>query len=137
MLTQKAKYAMKALVYLAENNRLVKTKDIAENTRIPKKFLEVILLELKKHQVLESIQGAGGGYRLLKAPASITLASLYRIFEGPVALVPCASLNFYHPCSDCQEEATCQIRNAMIAVRDKTLEALENITLDTLTTRPE
>ncbi len=126
MLTQKAKYAIKALVYLAQKKSLVRTQDIADKARIPKKFLESILLELKSHKLVASVQGASGGYTLLKDPASITLADIYRIFEGPIALVPCASLNFYSPCADCENERTCVIRKAMIEVRDQTLDALES-----------
>lgn len=125
MLTQKAKYAIKALVYLAQQKSLVRTQDIADKARIPKKFLESILLELKSHKLVASVQGASGGYTLLKDPSSITLADIYRIFEGPIALVPCASLNFYTPCADCQDEKTCVIRKAMIQVREQTLQALE------------
>ncbi len=129
MLTQKAKYAIKALIFLAQNKGLVKTKDIAEKARIPKKFLESILLELKSHKLVASIQGAAGGYYLLEEPSGITLALIYRIFEGPIALVPCASMNFYQPCSDCEDEQSCQIRAAMIRVREQTLKVLESITI--------
>jgi Rrf2 family protein len=137
MLTQKAKYAIKALVCLAQNEGLVRTKDIAENARIPKKFLESILLELKSHQLVASVQGAGGGYHLLKKPEEITLAAVYRIFEGPIALVPCASMNFYQPCLDCEDEKSCQIRSAMIIVREQTLYALQQITIEKMTAGKE
>ncbi len=129
MLTQKAKYAIKALVCLAQNDGLVKTKDIAEKARIPRKFLESILLELKSHQLVASVQGPAGGYYLLKNAGEITLAAVYRIFEGPIALVPCASLNFYQPCQDCLDEKSCPIRKAMIDVRDQMLVALQEISI--------
>lgn len=134
MLTQKAKYAIKALVYLAQNKGLVKTKDIADNAHIPKKFLESILLELKSHQLVASVQGANGGYNLSKKPCDISLATVYRIFEGPIALVPCASLNFYQPCFDCEDESSCQIRRAMLQVREQTLDALQQITIEKMAT---
>lgn len=129
MLTQKAKYAIKALVYLAERGKLTKTQEIAEQARIPKKFLEAILLELKSHSIVASQQGAAGGYFLLRPAAQISLADVYRLFEGPVALVPCASEKFYQPCADCADEKTCVIRKAMIRVRERTLKALDCITI--------
>lgn len=132
MLTQKAKYAIKALTYLAQQGRLTRTVDIADNARIPKKFLESILLELKRHQLVASVQGSLGGYYLLKDPGHISLAAVYRLFEGPIALIPCASEKFYKPCSDCPDEKSCTIRLAMIQVRDQTLAALEAITIKKL-----
>ncbi|MBI1227608.1 MAG: Rrf2 family transcriptional regulator [Bacteroidetes bacterium] len=136
MLTQKAKYAIKALVYLAENEGLVKTKDIADNAHIPKKFLESILVELKSHKLVTSVQGAAGGYQLLKKPAEIDLVAIHRIFEGPIALLPCASPNFYQPCADCEDVVACKLRMAMVEVHKKTLEAFQNITLESLLETP-
>lgn len=133
MLTQKAKYAIKALIYLAQNEGLVKTKDIAANANIPKKFLESILIELKSHQIAASVQGAAGGYYLLKKPSEINLADIHRIFEGPIALLLCASQKFYRPCEDCSDVENCKLRKAMSEVRQKTLDALKGITIDTLT----
>jgi len=129
MLTQKGKYAIKALVFLAERGELVKTQEIAEGAQIPKKFLESILIELKNHRLVSSRQGAFGGYYLEKDPAEITLAELYRIFEGPIALVQCAAIKFYKPCIDCNEGDRCHLRKAMIEVRDQTLKALESLTI--------
>ncbi|MCC6724557.1 MAG: Rrf2 family transcriptional regulator [Saprospiraceae bacterium] len=130
MLTQKAKYAIKALVYLAKEQDLAKTKDIAEHCHIPKKFLESILIELKSHSLVESVQGARGGYRLLKKTSDICLADLHRMFEGPIAMTYCASLNYYKSCSDCDDLATCEVRRAMTYVRIRTLQALTDITLE-------
>jgi Rrf2 family protein len=132
MLTQKAKYAIKALLYLAQQKSLVRTQEIANKALIPKKFLEGILLELKSHKLVASVQGASGGYTLIKDPATISLADIYRIFEGPIALVPCASVNFYARCADCEDERTCVIRKAMVEVRKSTLEALEGQTIETM-----
>ncbi|MBK8566833.1 MAG: Rrf2 family transcriptional regulator [Saprospiraceae bacterium] len=129
MLTQKAKYAIKALVHLAKSDGLAKTKDIAERCHIPKKFLESILIELKNHHLVESVQGAHGGYRLLKKPENISLADIHRMFEGPIALTYCASLNFYKVCTDCDDLATCEVRRAMTYVRIQTLQALQDITV--------
>lgn len=132
MLTQKGKYAIKALVYLAERASLVKTQDIADHARIPKKFLETILLELKRHGLVSSVQGATGGYILAKSPGEINLAEMYRLFEGPIALISCAAEKFYAPCVDCQEVDSCTLRMAMRQVRDQTYEALEAITIHSL-----
>ena len=132
MLTQKAKYAIKALTFLAQKGGLTKTQEIADAARIPKKFLESILLELKSHQLVASQQGAGGGYYLSKQPSEINLATIHRMFEGPIALLYCASLNFYKPCTDCQDVENCQLRHAMIHVRTQTLRALENITIQSM-----
>jgi len=129
MLTQKAKYAIKALIYLAENEGLVKTKDIAENAQIPKKFLESILVELKSHQMVASVQGAAGGYHLMKKPSEINLATIHRIFEGPIALLRCASPNFYQPCTDCPDVPACKIRMALAEIRQKTFDAMQEISL--------
>lgn len=129
MLTQKGKYAIKALVFLAEKDQLVKTQTIADGARIPKKFLEAILIELKNHGLVSSKQGAGGGYYLSKNPSAITLADVYRIFEGPVALLQCASLKFYKPCDDCVDVKTCHLRKAMVQVRDHNFKIMECLTI--------
>ena len=129
MLTQKGKYAIKALIHLAEKGTIVKTQEIADGARIPKKFLESISLELKRHGFVESLQGASGGYKLAKKPSEINLADLHRVFEGPIALIPCAAEKFYKPCTDCENVATCSLRLAMKQVRDKTFVALKSITI--------
>ena len=129
MLTQKGKYAIKALVFLAEKGELVRTQEIADGAQIPKKFLETILIELKNHGLVASRQGASGGYYLNRAPTEISLAELYRIFEGPIALLQCAALKFYKPCADCQDVETCNLRQAMIQVRNQTLKSLECLTI--------
>ena len=131
MLSQKTKYALKALLYLAEQdvNHISKTVEIAEAASIPKKFLEQILLDLKRGHFVGSKQGKFGGYYLLKSKNDITLADIHRLFDGAIALLPCASHNFYEPCSDCSDEATCAVRKLMIEVRDNTLKILESNTL--------
>lgn len=135
MLSQKAKYAIKALIYLAEQEKgaLIKTAEIAAKASIPKKFLELILIDLKRASLVSSKQGIGGGYYLLKNADEINLADIYRLFDGAIALLPCASLRFYEPCHDCQSEATCLIRSSLIQVRDQTLTALERTTIKMLT----
>jgi Rrf2 family protein len=128
MISKKMKYALKALIHItnhAETEGYVKAHDIAEQARIPKKFLEQILLDLKKGRILNSKQGNVGGYYFIKKPNQVTLADVYRLIDGPIALVPCASKNFYERCEDCDNEATCSIRHALIQVRDETLKVLE------------
>ncbi len=135
MISKKMKYALKALIYIANHQDLnlsmghgsefVKAHDIAEQAQIPKKFLEQILLDLKKGRIINSKQGNVGGYYFLKKPELVTLADIYRLIDGPIALVPCASKNFYEPCYDCSSEETCSIRHALIQVRDETLKVLE------------
>lgn len=129
MLTRKAKYAIKALVYLAQENRMTPIRQIAEQTRIPRKFLEAILLDLKIHGITDSKQGITGGYFLLRDANEINLAEIYRLLDGPIALVPCVSLNFYKPCDDCVDEAHCAIRTVMYTVRDAMIQVLEKISI--------
>ena len=132
MLTQKGKYAIKALVHLAKRGGLVRTQDIATGAGVPRKFLEAILLELKSHGIVRSTQGPLGGYHLAKPATDITVAELYRLFEGPIALVPCASEKFYRPCQDCIDYETCSLRFAMTEVRNQTYELLEAISIQKL-----
>lgn len=122
---------MKALSYLAarRDQGPVLITDIAEQKKIPVKFLENILLELKNAHVLESKKGRGGGYFLKDAPNKTSLATIIRIVDGPIALLPCVSLYFYQKCADCTEEV-CPINAVFIQVRDATLEVLESKTLE-------
>ncbi|WP_113638824.1 RrF2 family transcriptional regulator [Nubsella zeaxanthinifaciens] len=126
MLSKKTKYAIKALVALGKNIDLppMQISKIAEEERIPKKFLEQILLDLRNAGFLYSKKGAGGGYSLNKKPEEIFLVQILRLTDGPVAMLPCASLNFYHKCDECTDEVTCGIRSAFIDVRDATLKIL-------------
>ena len=126
MISKKMKYALKALIHIANaEETYVKTSDIAEKAQIPKKFLEQILLELKKGRIINSKQGNVGGFYFVKNPKDVTLADIYRLIDGPIALIPCVSKNFYEPCDDCPNEETCSIRHALIDVRDGTLKILE------------
>lgn len=135
MISQKAKYAIKALTFLAEKptGQPVKTIDIAKNARIPKKFLEHILLDLKNASLVSSRQGVQGGYYLLKDPENINLADIYRLFDGAVALLPCASYKFFEPCADCDDVETCRLRFELIEVKKQTLIALKKVTIKSLT----
>lgn len=131
MLSKKTKYAIKALVALGKNveNPPMQISKIAEEERIPKKFLEQILLDLRNAGFLYSKKGAGGGYSLNKKPEEIFLAHVMRITDGPIAMLPCASLNFYHKCEECTDEVTCGIRSAFIDVRDATLKVLSETSI--------
>lgn len=130
MISKKMKYALKALMYLAgREEEQVKTRDIAEQARLPKKFLEQILLDLKRGRIITSKQGVGGGYYFLRKPEEVTLAEVYRLIDGPIALAPCVSKNFYEPCEDCTDEESCRIRLALLEVRDQTLLVLEKTTI--------
>ena len=126
MLSKKTKYAIKALVIMGKNmdKPPMQISRIAEEEHIPKKFLGQILLDLRNAGYLYSKKGAGGGYSLNKDPKEIYLVSIMRLTGGPIAMVPCASLNFFHKCEECQEETTCGIRDVFINVRDATLKIL-------------
>lgn len=126
MLSKKSQYAFKALTYLVENQNKgpMLISEIAEVKKIPLKFLENILLELKKANILESKKGKGGGYYLNKNPESINLATIIRLVNGPIALLPCVSLNFYQKCENCEEDY-CHLHDILIEVRDATLKILE------------
>lgn len=132
MLSKKTKYAFHALTFLGKqvDKKPVLISEIAESTKAPKKFLEVILLDLKKAGILNSKMGKGGGYYLLKNPSEIQLATIIRMFNGPIAMLPCASLNYYEPCSECSTETACGLHLMMVDVRDETLKILEKRTLD-------
>lgn len=130
MLSKKTQYAFKALEYLAieYGKGPVKIADISKRQKIPLKFLENILVELKRAGMLESKKGKGGGYILRVAPKNINLANVIRLINGPIALLPCVSLNFYEKCKDC-DETTCGLRKMMIIARDATLKVLEKKTM--------
>ena len=130
MISRKTKYGLKALGYLAENygKGPILIAEIAESKKIPLKFLENILLHLKNHDVLESKKGKGGGYFLRSNPKTFSIATAIRIIEGPIAMLPCVSLNFYQKCSDC-DETVCGLNSVMKLVRDATLRILEKKTL--------
>ena len=127
MLSNKAKYALRAAAYLAGhyNGAPVQIAEVAEAKKIPLKFLESILLQLKKAGYLESKKGKGGGYFLKKAPDAISLAMIIRTIDGPIAMLPCVSLNFYQECTDC-EKTTCGLNRTIAEARDATLAVLEH-----------
>jgi len=131
MLSKKTKYGLKALTYIAKekNAETVSIGEIAQSENIPQKFLEGILLTLRKSGFLGSKKGKHGGYYLIKTPDEIMMADVMRILEGPIAMVPCVSLNFYEKCADCPDENVCSVHNLMIEVRDSTLKIFNNKSL--------
>ncbi|NOT94012.1 RrF2 family transcriptional regulator [Ferruginibacter sp.] len=133
MLSKKTQYGLKALGYLASKygEGPILISEIAKKKKIPIKFLESILLQLKNKGVLDSKKGKGGGYFLANAPKKTSLAVAIRIVDGPIAMIPCVSLNFYEKCKDCNE-ATCGLNKAMAFTRDATLKILEKKTLHDL-----
>jgi len=133
MLSKKSQYAFKALSYLTDHYKEgpVLIADIAKKKKIPLKFLENILLELKQAGILESKKGKGGGYFLKKAPGKVKVAEVIRLVNGPIAMLPCVSLYFYERCKDCNEKH-CALHDIMIEVRDVSLRILENRTLKDL-----
>lgn len=135
MLSAKAQYAMHALTYLGEQygKGLIPIHEIATARQIPNKFLEAILLELRRAGMLGSKAGKNGGYYLIKAPAEIPLTSILRVMDGPIALLPCVSKKFYEPCRLCPyPEASCNIRHIFLEIRDATLKVIEGKTLSDL-----
>ncbi|MDV6168350.1 Rrf2 family transcriptional regulator [Flavobacterium sp. DG1-102-2] len=135
MLSKKTKYGLKALIYIAKHGGTapVLISDISEKEQIPKKFLEAILLDLKKFGILGSKKGKGGGYYLMKDPETVTAATLIRVLDGPIAMLPCVSLNYYEKCDDCPHEEKCSLNKFMADVRDTTLNVLQQKTLHDLT----
>lgn len=127
MLSKRVKYAIKTLIFLDANSggQLYSAKSISEQEKIPLKFLEQILRELKQNLLIKSVRGAVGGYQLSKQPEDIKILDVVRIIDGPVALLPCASIKFYEKCNDCVDEETCTIRQLLVRVRDSVLPILD------------
>ena len=131
MLSKKTKYGLKALTYIArqEKNNPVQIATIAKSENISHKFLESILLTLRKSGFLGAKKGKGGGYYLIREASEIKMTDVIRILEGPIAMIPCVSLNFYEKCDDCPDEEACSVHKLMIQVRDNTLKVLRHNTL--------
>jgi len=130
MLTNKGKYGLKAMVHLAalRPGELALVNDVALANNLPKKFLDAILGDLRNAGLVESRKGKGGGYRLARPPAEITVGSIVRVLDGPLAPYPCASRTRYRPCEDCDVE-TCQVRHMMLDVREAIAAVLDQRTL--------
>jgi Rrf2 family protein len=137
MLTMKTRYALKALVILAERGGAGPTLigDLAEREAIPRKYLEAILRELKQHGILSAQRGRGGGYMLRGAPEATTLATVIRALDGPIAPVPCLSRTAYRRCDECKSERACGVRLVMKELYEATANVLEHTTLADLVRR--
>lgn len=139
MISKKTKYALKALIYLAQeyDKGPILIADLARDEMIPKKFLELILLSLKNNGLLLSKKGKGGGYYLGKSPRKVTMGQIIRLMEGPLAPVPCVSESAYEKCEECENENTCGIKMVMKDVRDSMAKILDNTTLADVLERTE
>jgi Rrf2 family protein len=131
MLSQKAKYALHAMIVLAQawDREALQIADIAERRRLPKRFLEQILLDLKHNGLVVSKRGKNGGYALIRPPAEIPVAQIVRIIDGPLAPLPCLSVIAYQRCEECDDEAACAVRRVFARVHAATLAVLENTSL--------
>jgi Rrf2 family protein len=131
MLSQRSKYALRAMTMLAAQpqGKLILMADIARQRKVPKKFLELILLDLKRHGLLHSRRGKSGGYSLARPAGKITFGEIIRITDGPLAPLACASLTAYRKCDDCEDERSCAIRRVLRNVRDATAAILDKTTL--------
>jgi len=134
MITKKSKYAIKALIYLAKKDPAepVLIEEISTEENIPKKFLEAILLDLRKAGYLGSKKGKGGGYYLIKPADEISMAEIMRLFDGAIALVPCVAHKYYEPCEECIDEITCPIREVFRVIREQTVATLKDNTFAVL-----
>lgn len=129
MISMKAKYAFKALVCLAAHSGTVQIDGIARDERIPRKFLEHILLELKAGGFIASRRGRSGGYALARPAAEISVGQVLRLIDGPMAPLPCISRTAYRRCEDCRDEATCGVRRMFADAHSASLRALEGTTI--------
>ncbi len=130
MLSQRGRYALKALLLLARREpEQLGVSAIAEAEQIPRKYLEAIMTEMRKANIVESTRGWSGGYRLSRPSDLITFGEVIRITDGPLALLPCASRNFYKRCEDCPDEGACALRQVMAKVRNEVSVILDRTTL--------
>lgn len=139
MITQKTKYALKALMTLGvqKKDTALTIEEIAERSGAPKRFLEHILLDLRKAGYLTARRGRSGGYLLAQDPSKISLGELLRQIDGPIAPLPCLSRRAYHPCSDCGDEDSCQLRKVFGQIFYSYLILIESLTLSDLLVRGE
>jgi Rrf2 family protein len=133
MISLKTKYAIKALITLAEAQAdgvtSLRIEEIAERGGTPKRFLEHILLEIKRAGLIGSRRGREGGYMLIKDPRSISIGSILRLVDGPMAPLPCLSRRAYQRCPDCRTEETCRIRQVFGSVFANYLLLIDSLTL--------
>jgi len=139
MLSKKAKYAIKALEYIAAKSDInpILIAEISEAQHIPKKFLEAILLELKRAGILQSKKGKFGGYNLRQTADEINLGFVIRLIDGPISLIACVSDKFYEPCDECENEETCSLRSVVKEVREATTNILSKVTLSDMIKREQ
>lgn len=135
MITQKMKYALKALLVLADEARqpapvALTIEEIARRSGTPKRFLEHILLEVRNAGILASTRGRSGGYMLVKRPSEVSISELLRLIDGPIAPLPCLSRRAYQRCEDCSDEATCRIRKVFAEVFWSYLLIIDSLTLE-------
>lgn len=132
MLSQRGRYALKAMLSVARAELADRPKQvsaIAVEENIPRKFLELIMSELRQTGLVESRRGKLGGYRLTRPPREITFGDIMRVTDGPLALLPCVSQKFYRRCDDCHDEATCTLRRIMADVRREVSDILDRTSL--------
>jgi Rrf2 family protein len=132
MLTQRSRYGLRALLLLAREPRdgpPIPMSRIASEAQVPRKFLEIILADLKSAKLVASTRGKQGGFHLARPAHLISFGDIIRVIEGPLALIPCVSRTAYKRCKDCKDEATCEIRRAMLIVRDDTARILDGTSL--------
>jgi Rrf2 family protein len=133
MLSMKAKYALRALMVMSQNEKkMLSSKVIAEKANAPSKFLDNILQELRHHGVVDSKRGIFGGYFLVRPAEDLSLGDIVRMIDGMLAPVPCASVTAYRRCDDCEDEATCKIRYVMLGVREAISNVLDTLSLKSL-----
>lgn len=139
MLSKKAYYSLNALVHLAKKYKKgpVLISDIAKKENLPKKFLEAILLDMKRMGILSSKKGKGGGYYLIKDPSEINFADIIRSFDGAIALLPCVTYNYYEECTHCKDEDLCGLKSVVKDFRDVTVRMLKNTTIADILKREE
>lgn len=139
MISKKTKYAINALVHLAKQweQGPILISEIASAENIPQKFLEAILLDLKKAGILASKKGRGGGYYLLRKPTEVSMAEVMRLFDGPIALLPCTTYRYYERCEECKDEVTCGIRSVFSELRNTTVKLLKGATLAEIVKRED
>lgn len=133
MLSQKARYAIHAMTYLARKDAAASVAEIARAEAMPQKFLESVMSALRMRGLVLSRRGAGGGYALARPADQISFAEILRCIDGPLALAPCASLTAFRPCPDCKSLEECEIRPVLLAVRDTTALLLEGTSLAEVT----
>jgi Rrf2 family protein len=131
MLSQRAKCALKAMICLAAHTdpHPLSVTEIAKRANVSRAFLEQILSDLKRRNLLVSRRGRQGGFLLARKPTEISFADIIRPIDGPLALAPCASRTAYVPCPECKDVKTCELRHTLIAARDATAKILDRTTL--------